>query len=254
MRPFVPPGLLPALAAVLLLRAPAAAVDVTVFAAASLTDALREISPAWEKSTGHRAVLNLGGSNALARQIRAGAPADLFLSADEVQMDALVRDGLVVAGTRRSVLSNALVVVVPADATFRPSSARDLAGPAVRRLALADPRAVPAGLYAKAWLEKARVWASVAPKVLPAENVRAALAAVESGDADAGIVYATDARTSRKIAVAFTAPGADTPAIVYPFALLRDAPEPAAARSLLETLAGPAAGEVFRRNGFVVRN
>lgn len=254
MRPFAPLGLFPTFVALLLLRAPAAAEDVTVFAAASLTDALREIAPAWEAATSHRVVFNFGGSNALARQIRAGAPADLFLSADEAQMDGLERDGLVVRGTRRNVLSNTLAVVARTDSPLRLSSARDLARPVVTRVALADPRAVPAGIYAKAWLEKAGVWVSVAPKVLPAENVRAALAAVDSGDADAGIVYATDARVSRRVAVAFTAPPGEAPVIAYPFALLKDAPSPAAAGSFLEHLAGPAAGEVFRRNGFVVRN
>jgi molybdate transport system substrate-binding protein len=230
------------------------AADVGVFAAASLTNALREIAPPWEKATGHRVVFNFGGSNTLVRQIRAGAPADLFLSADEAQMDTLEKDGLVVPGTRRSVLSNTLAVVVRADAPFRFTSAHDLAVPDVTRLALADPRAVPAGVYAKAWLEKAGVWASIAPKVLPAENVRAALAAVESGNADAGVVYATDARASRVVRVAFTAPPGEAPAISYPLALLRDAPSPAAARAFLEHLAGPEAATAFRRAGFVVRN
>lgn len=230
---------------------PLAAADVTVFAAASLTDVLRGIASPWEKATGHRVVFNFAASNALARQIRAGAPADLFLSADEAQMDLLEEEGLVVPGTRRNVLSNALVVVVGNDARLPLSSARDLSGKSVRRLALADPRAVPAGIYAKAWLEKAGVWASVSPKVLPAENVRAALAAVESGDADAGIVYATDAGTSRKVSVAFAAPPSEAPAISYPFALLRDAPSPAAARAFLEHLSGPVAREAFLKSGFV---
>ncbi len=232
---------------------PLAAADVTVFAAASLTDALRQIAPAFEAATGHRVVFNFGGSNILARQILSGAPADLFLSADDAQMDALEKDRLVVPGTRRSVLSNELAVVVRADARLALSSARDLAGPPVKRLALADPRAVPAGVYATAWLEKAGVWTAIAPRVLPAENVRAALAAVESGDADAGVVYATDARASKKVRVAFTAPAGEAPAISYPFALLKDAPSPAAARAFLDYLSGPAAAAVFRKNGFVVR-
>jgi molybdate transport system substrate-binding protein len=230
---------------------PLGAADVNVFAAASLTDALREIAPRWEQATGHRVVFNFGGSNTLARQIRAGAPADLFLSADEAQMDALEKEGLVVPGTRRSVLSNALVVVVRGDAPLRLSSARDLATPPVTRLALADPRAVPAGVYAKTWLEKAGVWAAVAPKVLPAENVRAALAAVESGNADAGVVYATDARASKKVAVAFIAPPGEAPAIAYPFALLRDAPVPEAARALLGQLVGAEGRAAFRAHGFL---
>ena len=233
---------------------PLAAADVTVFAAASLTDALREIAPAWEKATGHRVVFNLAGSNVLARQIRAGAPADLFLSADEAQMDGLEKAGLVVSGTRRSVLSNALAVVVRRDTRLALMSASDLAGPAVRRIALADPRAVPAGLYAKAWLEKAGVWPRIEARVIPTENVRGALAAVASGDAEAGVVYRTDALSSKEVTVAFEAPSADTPAISYPFALLKDAPQEKAARAFLEHLTGAEAREVFRRNGFTVRN
>ena len=244
----------PVMLAALLSSSVAAAADVTVFAAASLTDALRSIAPAWEKTTGHRVVFNFAGSNALARQIRAGAPADLFLSADDAQMDVLEKEGLVVPGTRRSILSNVLVVVTLAGAAPALSSARDLARPAVRRLALADPRGVPAGVYAKAWLGKTGVWTAVAPKVLPAENVRAALAAVESGDADAGIVFATDARASRRVAVAFAAPPGEAPAIEYPFALLKDAPSPAAARAFLDHLAGPAAADTFRKAGFLVGN
>jgi molybdate transport system substrate-binding protein len=230
---------------------PLRAADVTVFAAASLTDALREIAAPWEKATGHRVVFNFGGSNILVRQIRASAPADLFLSADEAQMDALEKDGLVVPGTRRSVLSNALAVVVRTDATFHLSSAHDLASSAVTRLALADPRAVPAGVYARAWLEKAGAWAAIAPKILPAENVRAALAAVESGNADAGVVYATDARASNKVAIAFIAPPGESPGIAYPFALLRDAPSPEAARAFLARLVGVQGRAAFRTRGFL---
>lgn len=230
---------------------PLAAADVTVFAAASLADVLREAAPAWERATGNPVLFNFAGSNALARQIRSGAPADLFLSADDAQMDTLEKAGLLVPGTRRTVLSNALVVVVRTDAPGTPASARDLAGAGVGRVALADPRGVPAGLYAKTWLERAGVWAAVAPKVIPAENVRAALAAVESGDADAGVVYATDARASRRVRVAFTAPPGEAPAISYPFALLKDAPAPVPARAFLDYLSGPAAAPAFRKSGFL---
>ncbi len=230
---------------------PLAAADVTVFAAASLADVLREVAGPWEAATGHRVLFNFAGSNSLARQIRAGAPADLFLSADDAQMDALEKDGLVVPGTRRTVLSNALVVVVRKDAAAAPGSAKALAGPGIRRIALADPRGVPAGVYAEAWLERAGVWRSLARRVIPAENVRAALAAVESGDADAGVVYATDARASRQVRVAFTIPPGDAPAISYPFALLKDGPAPGAARAFLEYLSGPAAAHAFRKSGFL---
>ena len=203
---------------------------VLVFAAASLTDALKEIAVSWEVAGGERVAFNFASSSTLAVQIREGAPADLFLSADEIQMDGLQKAGLIVPGTRRSVLSNTLVVVVPADSTLQIASGKDLAGANVRRLALAEPSSVPAGVYSKKFLERAGVWDAVAPKVVPTENVRATLAAVESGNVEAGIVYKTDAAISKKVRIAFEVPAARGPAISYPFALVRGAPRETEAR------------------------
>ncbi len=227
---------------------------ILVFAAASLTDSLREIGIAWEMETGTRVVANLGGSSILARQIREGAPADLFLSADEIQMDGLEKAGLIVPGTRRSVLSNTLVIVVPADSRMKMSSERDLAEAGVQRIALAEPSSVPVGVYSKKFLEGAGIWASVAPKVIPTENVRATLAAVESGNVDAGIVYKTDAMISKRVRIAFEVPGARGPVISYPFTLVKGAPHEAEARRLLAYLTSKEARAVFAKYGFTFRD
>jgi molybdate transport system substrate-binding protein len=227
---------------------------VLVFAAASLTDALKEIAASWEIAGGESVVFNFAASSLLARQIREGAPADLFLSADEAQMDGLERAGLVVPGTRRSVLSNTLVAVVPKDSALRIASARDLAGKGVERLALAEPTSVPAGVYSKKFFERVGIWDELAPKIVPTENARATLAAVESGNVDAGIVYRTDAAISKHVRIAFEIPAAMGPAISYPFALVKGAPRETEARRFLAYLGSPAARAVFVRYGFLVKD
>jgi molybdate transport system substrate-binding protein len=235
----------------LLVLAPLAAAEVRVFAAASLTDALTEIAGQYEKRTGERIVFNFAGSSTLERQIELGAPADLFASADADKMDRLARLGRIDTSTRVSLLSNQLVVVVPREETTIVRSARDLTK--LRRLALAEPSSVPAGIYARRWLDQAGIWASVAPKVVPAENVRAALAAVEAGNADAAVVYRTDAAISKRVRVAYAVPAADGPAIDYPFAVTSDAANAAAAKRFLGFLRSDAARVVFRRYGFICR-
>jgi molybdate transport system substrate-binding protein len=227
---------------------------VLVFAAASLTDALREIGTSWKKSSGVGVTFNFGASSLLARQIHEGAPADLFLSADEAQMDGLEKAGLVETGARRSILSNTLVIVVPADSPLRIASEKDLAGPRVGTLALAEPTSVPVGVYSKRFFESIGIWKQVAPKVVPTENVRATLAAVESGNVDAGIVYRTDALISKKVKIAFEVPVAVGPSISYPFAPVKGAPHAAEARRFLEHLRSPAARIVFEKHGFLLKN
>ena len=233
---------------------PLRAVLILVFAAASLTDALREIGNTWERSSDVGVTFNFGSSSLLARQIREGAPADLFLSADEAQTDVLEKAGLVEPGTRLSILSNTLVIVVPADSPLRIASEGDLAGPKVGTLALAEPTSVPVGVYSKNFLEKAGIWTAVASKIVPTENARATLAAVESGNVDAGIVYRTDALVSKKVKIAFAVPSTKVPPISYPFALVKGAPQEAAARRFLEHLRSPAARVVFARHGFLVKD
>jgi molybdate transport system substrate-binding protein len=240
------------LAILLLLPAAGLADELAVFAAASLTDALEEIAAAWEKAGGDKIVLNLGASSTLARQIDEGAPADLFLSADEAKMDSLEKKKLLLPGTRKSLLSNTLVIVVPSDSTLRISRPQDLAGPAVRSLALAEPQSVPAGIYAKEYLRKVGLWSKVIDRVVPTENVRAALAAVESGNVDAGVVYRTDAGISKRVKIAWEVPRDEGPAISYPFAVLAESERPEAARKLLAFLESPPSLAVFRKYGFLV--
>jgi len=235
--------------ALLVVASPIAAEEVAVHAAASLTDCLEELAQGFEKGTGHKVVFNLGGSNDLARQIKAGAPADVFFSADKAQMDGLEAAGLVRAQDRVDVLSNVLVAVVPAASTARLNGPGDLQK--VSRLALADPQAVPAGVYARSWLESIGLWDELEDKVVPTLNVRAALSAVESENADAGIVYRTDAAISKRVKVAFEVPRDQGPAIVYPLAPLAGSKKPATAE-LIRYLTSAAAREVYGRYGFVV--
>lgn len=223
--------------------------EVSVFAASSLADALAEIGTAWEAASGNHAVLNFGASSDLARQIRAGAPADVFFSADAAQMDALERQGLVRAADRSDLLSNTLVVVVPGTSAARITVPRDLA--AVATIALADPQAVPAGVYARAWLEGLGLWEELRPRVVPMLHVRAALAAVESGNVDAAVVYRTDAARSKRARIAFEVSQPQGPPIRYPVAPLATSVSPAAA-AFVRYLRSPAAREVFVRHGFLV--
>jgi molybdate transport system substrate-binding protein len=229
------------------------AATITVFAAASLTDSLQEIGQTYERKSGDKIEFNFAGSSVLERQIEAGAPADIFFSADEAKMDALAKKGLVDEATRRTRLSNTLVIVVPSDSPLSIHSASDLISDRITHIALAAPP-VPAGVYAKQYLVKLNLWKQAAPKVVPMANVRAALGAVESGDADAGIVYSTDAAISKKVRVAYAVPAQAGPKISYPVAILKGAPESPAARAFLDYLESDAAGQVFARFGFIVDN
>jgi molybdate transport system substrate-binding protein len=220
-----------------------------VFAASSLTDALEELGPAYEAESGDRIVLAFGASSDLSRQIGSGAPADVFFSADEARMRELEHAGAVEPGTRRNVLSNVLVVVVPERSELRLAGPRDLLS--LGRLALADPDSVPAGVYAKAYLVGQGLWAELAPRIVPVIDVRAALAAVESANVGAGIVYRTDAAISPRVRIAFEVPPAQGPRIVYTLAPLKTSRK-AGARGLAAFLASPRAARVYERFGFLV--
>jgi len=227
--------------------------ELTVYAAASLREAVQALRPDCEAQAGARLVFNFGASNDLARQIEAANKADVFFSADEAWMEHVDRAGLVDAASRRSRLSNRLVVVGRKETLLAISGPSDLAGPGVRRLSLANPDGVPAGRYARAWLVKTGVWERIQERVVPALDVRAALAAVESGAAEAGLVYRTDAAISTKVRVLYEVPESDGPAISYPVAALLDRPHLEEARRLVACLAGDPAAGVFRRFGFIDR-
>lgn len=223
-----------------------------VSAASSLADVLKEIDAAFEKSSGVKVELNLGASSSLARQIEEGAPADVFFSADLAKMDALEKKGLIDSKTKEAQLSNTLVVVVPLDSKLRIQSGQDLTAPAMRKIALGDPKAVPAGVYAREWLEKAGLWEEVKGKVVATENVRAALAAVESGNVECGIVYRTDAAISKKVRIAYEVPAAEGPPIIYPMAAVKGAKNISAAGQYLDFLDTEKAREAFQKHGFIV--
>ena len=231
----------------------AQAATVTVFAAASLTDALGDVGKAYKAKTGNDAVFSFAASSALARQVEASGGADIFMSADTDWMDYLDKKGLIAPGTRTNLLGNHLVLVAPVDdktvLTIAPNF--DLLGALHGgRLAVADPASVPAGKYAKASLTALGVWDSVAGHLAQAENVRVALTYVAHGDAPLGIVYATDARADKGVRVVGTFPDNTHPAIVYPMALIKDArPE---AKAFLDYLRTKNAQAIFARYGFVV--
>ncbi len=245
-------SLIVGLLATFCLMAPAAVADeITVFAAASLTDALQEIAAVYERTSLDRVIFNFGASSQLALQIREGAPADLFISADEEKMSLLERLNLLAPSTRVVLLSNTLVIVVPKAHGARIVSLRDLASSRIESIALAEPSSVPAGIYARKLLETAGLWAQVEKKIIPTDNVRSALSAAEAGNVDTAIVYRSDAMSSKRVRIALAIPRNRGPAIAYPAALLREAEHPAAARRLLAFLRSSAARSIFERHGFI---
>lgn len=236
--------------ALMLLGAASPKPELLVFGAASLTESLQDLGKAWEAKTGQRVAFSFGASSDLARQIEAGAPADVFFSADTAKMNALERAGLVKAGDRREFLSNTLVVVVPKDSTTKVASARDLL--AFSKIALADPAAVPAGVYAKKWLAGLGLWDEIEPKIVPTLDVRSSLAAVESGGVGAAIVYRTDAAIAKSARAAYTVTGG--PEILYSVAPVTSSKNPADAAAFVTFLAGPEGRAEFERRGFLVRS
>ena len=240
-----------AAATLVFLASSLSAAEIQVYAAASLEQAVKEIAHNYERGSRDRVIFNFGASSSLARQIENGAPADVFLSADEEKMNVLHVQNLVVPVTRVSLLSNTLTVVVSKDHGAVVKSVKDLTR--INRLAIADPRSVPAGIYAKKYLETAGVWFGVEPNILPMDNVRAALTAVEVGAADAAIVYRTDALISKKTRVAYDVPRSEGPDISYAFAVVTASENPEAARRFLRYASSPAALAVFTKHGFLIR-
>jgi molybdate transport system substrate-binding protein len=230
-----------------------AGAELTVFAAASLTDALKELAVDYEKTTGDKIRFNFAASSLLARQIEEGAPADIFFSADEARMNELDKRGHLMAGTRKSRLSNTLVIIVASDRRIELRDISDLTNASIRRVALADPKAVPAGVYARTHLQTLGLWRAIERKVVPTENVRGALAAVESGNVEAAVVYKTDAAISRQVKIVHEVPRERGPEIRYPMAQLKGSAQPAAAQRWGRFLDSARAGQVFERHGFVVR-
>ncbi|MBW4552829.1 MAG: molybdate ABC transporter substrate-binding protein [Aphanocapsa sp. GSE-SYN-MK-11-07L] len=223
-----------------------------VSAAASLTNALKELAPMYEAERANLTVrYNFASSGALQQQIVNGAPADIFISAAAKQMDALQQKNLLLANTRRILLTNRLVLVVPTQ-TFGVRTLNNLTDLRIKRIAIGDPRSVPAGEYAQAALTKAGLWNPLKPKFVLANNVRQVLQFVEAGNADVGLVYLTDAKTTSQVKIAQTIPSPLHPPIIYPIAVLKNSRHPNDAKAFAQFLFSDRAQQVFIKYGFKV--
>lgn len=237
-----------ALLAALSGNAPAA--DITVSAAASLTNAFKEIAQVYEQQhAGDKVLLNFAASDALVQQISKGAPVDVFASADQEAMDKAESLKLLQAGTRRNFASNSVVLIVPAASTLGLKALPDLQQAAVARITLGNPASVPIGRYARQALEHARLWQAVAPKAVFAASVRQSLDYVARGEVDAGFVYATDAAVQKeKVKIVATVP-TETP-VSYPVAVIAAGPQAASGRKFADFLTAPAAQAILAKYGF----
>jgi molybdate transport system substrate-binding protein len=224
---------------------------ILVSAAASLSEVISNVGRAFERETGIRVLLNVAGSQVLAAQIIEGAPFDVFVSADERQMARTIDAGLIDIGQTFELLSNQLVVVVPSDRLGTVTHPDDLTDALIRRVALGDPEAVPAGVYAREYLKEVGVWDSVSGKIVPTRNVRAALRAVELGAVEAAVVYRTDVATSLHVQVAFEVPLESGPRIVYPIGVSTDPQNREGAARFKDFLQSPEARRLFEASGFV---
>jgi molybdate transport system permease protein len=223
-----------------------------VSAASSLSDVLAELARGFEREHGGRVLVNVAGSNSLARQIVAGAPVDLFISADVEQMRLVEVAGRIEAGSRTILVSNRLVVMADPARAFRIRTVGDLLDPGVRRIAVGDPTAVPVGVYTRRYLESLGLWARIEPKIAPGVSVRAALAMIDNGEADAAFVYRTDAAMAKRAIVAFEVPPSQAPPIDYPAAVVAGSRHGDLAHSFLGYLRLPASASTFGRFGFLV--
>lgn len=229
--------------------------EIIVFAAASLKNALDDISAAWTKESGNTANVSLAGSSKLAKQIQQGAPADVYISANVKWMDVLQQDKLIDVATRRDILRNRIVLVAHGKSADPVTLEKglDLNGLLKGgKLAMAMVDSVPAGIYGKAALTSLGIWDAVSPNVAQADNVRAALALVSRGEAPYGIVYATDAAASDNVTIVGTFPTETHPPIIYPAATLAESKKKDAAKSFLDFLTSEKATPLFEKQGFTV--
>jgi molybdate transport system substrate-binding protein len=226
---------------------------ILVSAAASLKEALKEIKPLYQQSKSDVSInYNFGASGALQQQIEQGAPADIFISAGKKQVDALEQKGLLVAGSRTNLANNRLVLVVAQDVVGI-TSLYNLTDSKIKKIAIGEPRSVPAGQYGEQVLKKLKLYDRVKSKLVFANNVRQVLAAVESGNAEAGLVYATDAKISNKVKVVVAADDKFHSPIVYPMAVIKSSKNIPAAKEFLQFLSDSQAKTVLKKYGFIVR-
>ena len=238
-----------ALAASLAMGA-AGAADITVSAAASLTNAFRDVAQAFEAAhPGNKVLLNFAASDALVQQIAKGAPVDVFASADQDAMDKADGLKLLAPGSRRNFVSNSLVLIVPAASTLTLKSVADLRQPGVARITIGNPASVPIGRYAREVLEKAGEWRAVESKMIYAVSVRQSLDYVARGEVDAGVVYATDVG-AQKDKVKVAVPLQSVTPVTYPVAALSGAPNGAGAAQFVAYLVAPAGQAILAKYGF----
>jgi molybdate transport system substrate-binding protein len=224
--------------------------NLTVSAAISLSNALAELKTVYQQSNPNvKITYNFGASGALAQQIQQGAPADVFFSAATKQMDTLEKADLLLPETRRNLLTNRLVLIAPKNGLAL-ASFKDLIDSRVKRIAIGEPKSVPVGQYSQELLTKLGIWQQIGPKVVFGNNVRQVLTFVETGNADAGIVYTTDAKESDKIQVRATAPANLHSPIVYPVAAIKGSRNAGAARAFVEFIASNRAKAIFEKYGF----
>ncbi|MGH9731993.1 MAG: molybdate ABC transporter substrate-binding protein [Candidatus Acidiferrales bacterium] len=232
------------------IHSPNQPVSLTVSAAISLKEPLDALAQDYnQQHPDVRVICNYGASGTLQHQIEQGAPVDVFISAGEKQMDTLQNENLLAPGTRRDLLANALVLIAPADSTTV-RDFNDLTKSSVKSVAVGEPRTVPAGMYAEQVLEHLHLLPALKSKIVYAQDVREVLAYVETGNASAGLVYATDARISTRVRVVAAAPSAAHDPILYPVAVLNASKSPQAARALLDALESPQSFALFEKYGF----
>ncbi len=226
-------------------------VTLNISAAASLTDALTEINNLYAKDNSNVTITpNFASSGTLQKQIEQGAPCDVFVSAAAAQMDNLEKGSLIVTESRKNLLNNKVVLVVPADSTLGLTSFNDLTKETVKKIAIGDPKSVPAGTYGQQALDKLGITEAVQPKLILGSDVRQVLNYVESGDVDAGIVYSTDAVVSSKVKVAASAPAEINAKIVYPVAIIKASQNTGAAQDYIDYLFSTEAKDIFEKFGF----
>lgn len=229
-------------------------VSLTVSAASSLTDVLKEVDSAYTQTKSNVTVTpNFAGSGALQKQIENGAPADVFISAAATQMNALQKEQLLLDGTRKDLLGNTVVLVVPSDSALGITDFKDLATAKVKKVAIGDPKSVPCGMYAAQVFQEDNITDKVKSKEVIGSDVRAVLTDVESGNVDAGVVFSTDAKTSTKVKVVANAPADINAKVIYPAAVIKASKNADAAKDYLNFLSGDQAKTIFEKYGFIVK-
>ena len=230
--------------------ASAQSVNLTVSAAISLKDALQEIKPLYQKSQPNVEITyNFGSSGSLQQQIENGAPVDIFISAAAKQMDVLQSKNLILDGTRRNLLTNQMVLITPKNETFV-GKFQDLTDSKVSKIALGEPKSVPAGQYGEEILKYYKILDSIKSKIVYGKDVRQVLTYVETGNVNAGLVYVTDAKTSNQVRIAAVAPKNSHSPIIYPIAVLKESKKPDAAKAFAQFLSRKPAQAIFKKYGF----